>query len=323
MKQWMLALVTLAFMTHAEAEIKAKWDTGFLNREWKEVAGYTQFGSVASVYWQGDIGFQSYWEFGGIFHQDFGDGVLENSGIHARMVWMPTPQSDLTLGTLHTEHDIHPALWTSDEILEDITQQGIQYRWQGDRLNADVWIDWQQIETEREAETYDFGFAIAWKIRESLTLHSQFFSVHTGGQNTFDISELRDNALALGLTTQLPFFTNSPSHSLWFDYFLMQTEYSENEDFSLDGRGQEGKLYYRFDTPKNTNVNLFYSRFIGSDIQTSRGLRPYQTEDYQQLGFTGQWEVDTGLTLKSMLVFENIEGDFASSQGLSLVWVLD
>ena len=115
-----------------------------------------------------------------------------------------------SLDTMAWRHDVSgPDLDTPHELLPPIQREtltftrgqemGLQWLVAAPRLDHDVWINWQRLNTNELRERFDAGYRAAVGVSPGLTLHGQWHIVHEGGQQ-FDHGAVRDSqAGALGL----------------------------------------------------------------------------------------------------------------------------
>lgn len=103
-----------------------------------------------------------------------------------RATWQATKRWRLTVGTLrgHTYHDLHEAMWDPERQLTDKPEVGVQIEYEGTRLSGETWLNWQQFIRHGDTipEKFTYGFALDWKINESLSLPFRTIISHIGGQ---------------------------------------------------------------------------------------------------------------------------------------------
>jgi hypothetical protein len=81
-------------------------------------------------------------------------------------------------------------------------EMGLQWRAVSTRIDHDVWINWQRLNTENHRERFDAGLRTRARLAglgDAVAVHAQWHVVHEGGQ-IFDSGPVRDSqAFAAGL----------------------------------------------------------------------------------------------------------------------------
>ena len=115
-----------------------------------------------------------------------------------------------SLETISSRHDVAgPDLETPHRLLPPIQQEtlsftrgqemGLQWLVASSRLDHDVWINWQRLNTDGQRERFDAGYRGAVSLASALRLHGQWHIVHDGGQQ-FQSGAVSDSqAGAVGL----------------------------------------------------------------------------------------------------------------------------
>lgn len=105
----------------------------------------------------------------------------------------PGPRSILVLGSIYggASHRLIEPLYNPELNLTADPENGLQYRYQGDRLTTDLWIDWQSFIYKRDdhQEAFAAGMHTKWIIAGELeqklwqmNLSLQGTAVHRGGE---------------------------------------------------------------------------------------------------------------------------------------------
>jgi len=116
-----------------------------------------------------------------------------------------------SLDTVQTHHDVAgPDLETLHGLLPPIQREtltfqrgqemGLQWLVTARRLDHDVWINWQRVNTAEHRERFDAGYRGRIALTNNLALHGQWHVVHEGGQQ-FDVGPVSDS-LAGSLGTE-------------------------------------------------------------------------------------------------------------------------
>ncbi len=94
-----------------------------------------------------------------------------------------------------TPHGLLPPLQRETLTFERAHEMGLQWRVESPRLDHDVWINWQRLNTALHRERFDAGVRSRVAITASLALHGQWHVVHEGGQQ-FASGPVRDSHAA-------------------------------------------------------------------------------------------------------------------------------
>ncbi|MGQ0737194.1 MAG: hypothetical protein ACT4QD_26555 [Acidobacteriota bacterium] len=97
-----------------------------------------------------------------------------------------------------TLHGLLPPLQLETLTFRRGQEMGLQWLVAGPRLDQDVWINWQRLNTAAQRERFDAGYRMRAAVTPSVGLHGQWHVVHEGGQQ-FANGAVRDSqAFALG-----------------------------------------------------------------------------------------------------------------------------
>jgi hypothetical protein len=122
-------------------------------------------------------------------------------------------RSTFLFGTLHTPragtpagpdrtgpHGLLPSLQRETLAFDRPYEAGFQWLFKGSRLDHDMWLQWQRLNTPEHRERLDAGARLDWRWRGLVSLPLQTHIVHEGGQ-LFAAGPVRDSfALASGIT---------------------------------------------------------------------------------------------------------------------------
>lgn len=100
---------------------------------------------------------------------------------------------------VETLHGLLPPLQREQLTFSRGQEMGLQWLVDRPRLNHDLWINWQRLNTDQHRERFDTGYRGAITVARALALHGQWHLVHEGGQQ-FDSGAVSDSqAAALGI----------------------------------------------------------------------------------------------------------------------------
>jgi len=113
---------------------------------------------------------------------------------------LDTPRAGMPPGPDRTgPHGLLPAIQRERLAFDRPFEAGLQWLFQGARLEHDIWLQWQRLNTPEHRERLDGGARLLWRVAPSLALPLQAHIVHEGGQ-LYDAGPVRDSlALAAGV----------------------------------------------------------------------------------------------------------------------------
>ncbi|UOQ98505.1 hypothetical protein MUN81_03215 [Hymenobacter sp. 5317J-9] len=156
----------------------------------KIVDGYTLYGTQLNpqlVYYPTkDLRLE-----GGVFlWKDFGNPVLQQVRPTFRATWTVGKQQ-IILGNIRPNlaHNYIEPMFNFERVMLNPLEEGIQVRYQGDRLFVDQWVDWQrqQYRYSNYQEEVAGGVSSSYRIspdgsRWTVSIPFQFTAIHHGGQ---------------------------------------------------------------------------------------------------------------------------------------------
>jgi hypothetical protein len=92
-------------------------------------------------------------------------------------------------------HRLLPALQRETFSFTRSYEAGLQWTFQGTRLQHDMWINWQRVNTKDHRERFDAGIAAEVRTPSAISIPLQLHVVHEGGQ-LFASGAVRDSAAA-------------------------------------------------------------------------------------------------------------------------------
>ncbi len=155
----------------------------------KIVKGYTLFGYRVSpaIGWQLHKNVKV--EAGAFLHKDFGNNKLTYALPYFSILY-DWDNSQLIFGNINgsIHHRQIEPIEDFERILYDVPESGIQYRYLGDKLFLDAWINWEKMIYRNSPfeEQLSGGLVAIYEIyreqNKSLNLHYQFKGYHRAGQ---------------------------------------------------------------------------------------------------------------------------------------------
>ena len=125
------------------------------------------------------------------------EGTYAFAGIHAKLQYAFTSETSLTIGNYRggVNHRLIEPLYTWEKHLTERPESGLQFRYEGERHFADVWVNWQRFIQHGDSvpEVLTFGASgeleLGRKGRSRWSVPLQLLINHQGGQ--IDVSEER------------------------------------------------------------------------------------------------------------------------------------
>ncbi len=192
-------------------------NTEFFN-PWRE--GETLLGTEGRVFLDVDLNDRVTVRAGVFGNHSFGDEDTFRSVRPVLALHLRTPQSRFILGSLDTAryrdrgpdnagpHGLLPPLQRETLAFTRPDEAGLQWFFDNDHVEQEVWLNWQQLNTETHREAFDTGIrgelALPANLPLPVSLSYQFHLVHHGGQ-LFDSGPVGDSwAGGPGFVVTLP-----------------------------------------------------------------------------------------------------------------------
>lgn len=121
-----------------------------------------------------------------------------------------------------TPHGLLPPLQVETLTFTRAHEMGLQWRASSARVDHDVWINWQRLNTENHRERFDAGIRTRAPLppfADTVAVHAQWHVVHEGGQ-LFSNGPVRDSH---GLAAGLEWAPRIGQRTLVFDAHAMLT----------------------------------------------------------------------------------------------------
>jgi hypothetical protein len=171
--------------------------------------GETIFGSAVRLYGVARVNDQVDVSFGFVGATDFGGSDAFRVARPLMRLTVRGARSSFSFGTFVTPwrarmsgapdrsgpHGLLPALQVETLTFTRPAEAGLQWTFAGRRLQHDMWIDWQRLNTAEHRERFDAGAAGTIALARGLSLPFQLHVVHEGGQ-LFASGAVRDSAAA-------------------------------------------------------------------------------------------------------------------------------
>ena len=228
------------------------------------------------------------------FRLELGGQVLAYNGREAYVlypwfsaVYMPTKHVTFRMGNLNQDqnHGLAEPVMDSEHLFKDKPEAGIQVKFNHDRWNADLWIDWQKMifKGDPYKERFVFGTAgsvtLFQKEKRKLSMPIVFNGLHEGGEIDAAPGPAQTHiVVSEGLKYEYE-TGGALIKSGRLECSFLQSTYPQNET-ALPGKSGIG---FFIQTAMNTNYGTFASGYWqGNRFFTPLGMPLYQN------GATGQ-----------------------------------
>ncbi|WP_197076882.1 hypothetical protein [Hymenobacter terrenus] len=252
----------------------------------KIVDGYTLFGSQLNpqlVYYPTK---ELRLEAGVFLWKDFGNPVLQQVRPTYRATWT-TGHHQFILGNIrpNLSHGYIEPLLNFERVILNPLEEGLQYRYLGSRLFADVWVDWQrqQYRYSNYQEEIAGGISSSYRLSGDgsnwhVSVPFQFTATHQGGQIDTLNKPLQTlfNAAA-GLSARRAFDGSNVRGFRFNGYFLG----FQDNSFTSRLPYKSGRSLYL-----NTTLETRYADVMLSYWQGQRFVSPLGGDFYQSVSRT-------------------------------------
>ena len=253
----------------------------------KIVDGYTLYGTQLNpqlVYYPAkDLRLE-----GGVFlWKDFGNPVLQQVRPTFRATWTKGKQQ-IILGNIrpHLHHNYIEPMFNFERVMLNPLEEGIQFRYNGTRLQVDQWVDWQRQQYRYSNFQEEVAGGISSSYRTSrdgsrwhVAIPFQFTATHHGGQiDTLDKPLKTAFNEALGIEARYKLAGRNVQAVRFSGYVLGFQDHSFT-------RGQFPFKYGR-GLYLNTTLETRYADVMLSYWQGSRFISPLGGDFYQSASRT-------------------------------------
>jgi hypothetical protein len=217
-----------------------------------------------------------------------------------------------------TPHGLLPPLQRETLAFTRGQEMGLQWLVPASRINHDLWINWQRLNTRSARERFDAGYRSAILLNPSLQLHGQWHLVHEGGQQ-FASGPVSDSQ---GVAVGLEWSHRAGAARIVLDGHPVLTRYVPNREMPtsaetgvgvfLRGALEQGPwrghliVWRSQDTLKvEGDPNYLAERLDGSVFHNVR--------DYGELGLTRHFRPAAGVHLFASVRLHRVESSYEYS----------
>jgi hypothetical protein len=176
----------------------------------------------------------------------------------------------LIMGSLETR-DRHGFLEPLEVSFLEFTrpiEYGFQWIEDDPSFKADLFLNWHQLNTPTQPESFDYGGTAAGILGDTFTLESQFHGFHDGGQQYY-IIVINNWVGAAGFRWKLPGLLGETQ----FDGFGIASGYLSGGDTSQAQLGGGG--YLRTMVRPDDRLSIFGTGWLGRDLYSQEGDANY------------------------------------------------
>ncbi|MBU6120127.1 hypothetical protein [Hymenobacter siberiensis] len=253
----------------------------------KIVDGYTLFGTQLNpqlVYYPSkDLRLEA----GVLLWKDFGNPQLKQVRPTYRATWT-TGHHQFILGNIRANlnHNYIEPLFNFERVMQNPLEEGLQYRYLGNRLFMDFWVDWQrqQYRYSNYQEEIAGGLSSSYQLSSDgsnwqVSVPFQFTAIHHGGQiDTLDkpLQTLLNEAVGITVQRQIG---SSLIRGLRFNGYVLG--FQDNSPTQGQNPFKYGRGLYL-----NTTLETRYADVMLSYWQGSRFMAPLGGDLYQSASRT-------------------------------------
>lgn len=296
--------------------------------------GETIFGSAARLEARLEISESTAITIGAFGNRRFGGSsfdlvrpvlALTYTGRRSRFVFgtLDSPHAARSSGPDRTgPHGLLPPLQRETLAFERPYEAGLQWTFDGARLNQESWLHWQRLNTPDHRERLDAGLRASWHLRGVVTLPIQAHLVHEGGQ-LFASGPVRDSlGVASGIILSNQRRLASGSVATTLELLGLWSHYTP--DRQMPGRTRDGAAFFGRAAAEKDGWRLHLIAWRGDDFVTDEGDPNYLAirrdgsryrgvRDYAEAGLTRTFVLAPGALIETSLRFHRTERHYEYS----------
>jgi hypothetical protein len=211
-------------------------------------------------------------------------------------------------------------------------EAGLQWLFQGARLEHDLWLHWQRVNTAEHRERLDGGARLQWRLAHALALPLQVHIVHEGGQ-LYGAGPVRDSvAVATGIVLSKTAQPEEPAAPAASDRVARMTGTLELlalwshhvPDRQQPQRTRDGAAFFGQTAVEWPAWRAHLLMWRGDDFLKDEGDPNYQSvrrdgtrwrgiRDYAETGVTRTFALAAGAILEASFRYHRIEDHYEYS----------
>ncbi len=269
-----------------------------------QTEGFTLIGNLSKAFFQYEIKKGLRIEAGVLWNFEFGeDNVPDEVDPIISLHYAFAPDWLFTAGTIDRNHPLHDAFFNDNLRYLEPIEQGFQIKADSRHIRQDLWLSWEERETDTQREKFSVGNVTQLKAG-GFMLEGQAYWVHLGGQRNSGPGVF--NNISLGLGGGYTYRPSKPGGSLpWLDEAGFTIHYLQNSDDppALSRVDDEGMAYRAFVTVWDTYI--YYQHWRGGSLNfnsprgdaampgvpLAKGDPLYRARIYDEVGAVKTWEL--------------------------------
>jgi hypothetical protein len=236
---------------------------------------------------------------------------------------LPPPRRDPGKGPDHAgPHGLLPVLQRETLAFTRPFEAGLQWTFNGARLQHEIWMNWQRVNTAEHRERFDTGFSGALRATSRFSMPIHVHIVHEGGQ-LFGAGAVRDSAAAaLGIKVAGAAGTAGAFERASIEVFALASRYVPDREEPDRSRTGAGFLSRASVERSGWRGHLLFWR--GKDFVTDEGDPNYLsirrdgsyyrgTRDYAEAGVTRAFRPAEGVAIAVSARIHRVEAHYEYS----------
>jgi hypothetical protein len=226
-------------------------------------------------------------------------------------------------------HGLLPSIQRETLAFDRPYEAGLQWLFKGDRLEHDMWLQWQRLNTPEHRERLDAGARLDWRWHRLFSFPFQTHIVHEGGQ-LFAAGPVRDSfVLASGITVSRrrepaaePVRQSGDRFEGSLELLGLWSHY--NPDRQQPARTRDGAGFFGRAAVEGFAWRVHLIMWRGDDYMKDEGDANYQSlrrdgtryrgvRDYAELGATRTFTLAPGALLEASFRYHRIERHYEYS----------
>jgi hypothetical protein len=297
------------------------------------VEGFTLIGNLTKSFFRYEIKKGLRVEVGVLWNFEFGeDNVPDEVDPIISLHYAFAPGWLFTAGTIDRNHPLHDAFFNDVLRYLEPIEQGFQFKANSQHLRQDLWLSWEERETETEREKFSIGDVTQVK-GGGFMLEGQVYWVHLGGQQNSGPGVFNNLSLGLGggYTYRPDKIGGGPD---WLDEIGFTVHYLYNSDDppELPKVDEDGMAYRAFLTVWDTYI--YYQHWRGGSLNfnsprgditmpgvpLAKGDPMYRARIFDEIGVVKTWQLADEVIATIDLRAQFLLGRFQPIMAFNITW---
>jgi len=298
-----------------------------------QTEGFTLIGNLSKAFFRYEIKRGLRIEAGVLWNFEFGeDNVPDEVDPIISLHYAFAQDWLFTAGTIDRNHPLHDAFFNDTLRYIEPIEQGFQIKADSKHIRQDLWLSWEERETDTQREKFSIGNVTQLKA-SGFMLEGQAYWVHLGGQQNSGPGVF--NNLSLGVGGGYTYRPEIPGNSPhWLDEAGFTIHYLQNTDDppALPEVDEDGMAYRAFVTVWDTYI--YYQHWRGGSLNfnsprgditmpgepLAKGDPLYRARIYDEVGLIKTWELADEVIATVDLRAQFLLGRFQPIMALNITW---